>query len=211
MTLREKAAIVSAVLVIVGTIWYIYLALSGKKVKPVLAAWIVNSVATILSFATYWTAPKHSFVSNAYNATSILTINAILVASLILMRREKKGLSFSPFQIKCLWCSALITIIWVVLVWGFHGTGTVPNVLMQVMMLIGYFVIAERLWRATANTESLFTWWCIVLASLAGMVTAAMSHDWLASLFAGRTLFGSFTLVLLMHRAEYRSRLALAR
>lgn len=163
MTLREKAAIVSAVLVIVGTIWYIYLALSGKKVKPVLAAWIVNSVATILSFATYWTAPKHSFVSNAYNATSILTINAILVAAVILMRREKKGLSFSPFQIKCLWCSALITIFWIVLVWGFRGTGIVPNILMQVMMLIGYFVIAERLWRAPANTESLFAWWCIVL------------------------------------------------
>src|SRR5438045_1357725 len=115
MTLREKAAIVSSVLVIVGTIWYIYLALSGKKVKPVLAAWIVNSVATILSFATYWTAPKHSFVSNAYNATSILTINAILVASLILMRREKKGLGFSPFQIKCLWSSVLIAIFWIAL------------------------------------------------------------------------------------------------
>ena len=211
MTIREQTAVLSATTVVVGSVWYIYLALVSKKVKPVLAAWIVNGVETILSFATYWTAPKHSFVSNAYNATSILTINAILVAAVILMRREKKGLSFSPFQIKCLWCSALITIFWVVLVWGFRGTGIVPNILMQVMMLIGYFVIAERLWRATANTESLFAWWCIVLASLAGMVTAAMSHDWLASLFAGRTLFGSFILVLLMHRAEYRSRLALAR
>jgi hypothetical protein len=204
MTLRENSAIVSAVLVIVGTIWYIYLALTGKKVKPVLAAWIMNSVATILSFATYWTAPKHSFVSNAYNATSILTINATLVSTLILMRREKKGLSFSPFQIKCLLGSSLIAAFWVVLVWGFHGTGIVPNILTQVMMLIGYFVIAERLWRATVNTESLFTWWCIVLASLAGMVTAAMSHDWLASLFASRTFVGSFILVLLMHRAELR-------
>lgn len=204
MTLREKAAIVSAVLVIVGTIWYIYLTLSGKKVKPVLAAWIVNSVATILSFATYWTAPKHSFVSNAYNATSILTINAILVATLIVMRQEKKSLNFSPFQIKCLCGSGMIAIFWVVLVWGFHGTGIVPNILTQVMMLIGYFVIAERLWRATANTESLFAWWCIVSASLAGMVTAAMSHDWLASLFASRTFVGSLILVLLMHRAENR-------
>ncbi len=205
MTLREISAIVSSFLVIVGTIWYIYLALSGKKVKPVLAAWIVNSVATILSFATYWTAPKHSFVSNAYNATSILTINAILVAALILMRREKKGLSFSTFQIKCLWCSVLITIFWVVLVWGFHGTGIVPNILMQVMMLIGYFVIIEKLWRATTNTESLFTWWCIVLASLAGMITADMSHDWLASIFAGRTFIGSLAIVALAHRAERRS------
>lgn len=206
MTLREKAAVVSAVLVIVGTIWYIYLALSGKKVKPVLAAWIVNSVATILSFATYWTAPKHSFVSNAYNFTSMFTINAILFASLILMRREKKGLSFSPFQTKCLWGSALIAILWVVLVWGFRGTGIVPNILMQIMMLIGYFVIGERILTSGKNTESLISWWCIVSASLAGMVTAAMSNDWLASLFAGRTFFGSLVLVLLMHRLERRSK-----
>lgn len=207
MTLRENAAIVSTVLVIVGTIWYIYLALSGKKVKPVLAAWIVNSVATTLSFATYWTAPRHSFVSNVYNATSVLAVNAILVAALILVRREKKGLSFNLFQIRCLWGSALIAAFWVVLVWGFNGTGIVPNILMQVMMLIGYFVIAERLWRATTNTESLFTWWCIVFASLAGMITASMSRDWLASLFASRTFLGSFILVVLMHRAERRAKL----
>jgi hypothetical protein len=206
MTLREKAAVMSAVLVIVGTIWYIFLALYGKKVKPVLAAWIVNSVATILSFATYWTAPKHSLVSNAYNLTSIFTINAILITAIVVMRREKKRLSFSPFQIKCLWCSALITILWIVLVWGFNGTGIIPNILTQVMMLIGYFVIAERLVRTATNTESLFAWWCIVLASLAGMVTAAISNDWLASLFAGRTLVGSLILVLIMHWAERKSR-----
>lgn len=207
MTLRENAAVVSAVLVIIGTVWYIYLALAGKKVKPILAAWIVNSVATILSFATYWTAPKHSLVANAYNLTSIVTINSILVTSLILMIKEKKVLVFSSFQIKCLASSALIATFWVVLVWGFHGTGIIPNILTQIMMLIGYFVIAERLWRATVNTESLFAWWCIVLASLAGMVTAAMSHDWLASLFASRTFLGSFILVLLMHRAECREKL----
>ncbi|MES3031094.1 MAG: hypothetical protein V4697_01625 [Patescibacteria group bacterium] len=211
MTLREKAALVSAVLVIVGTIWYIYLALSGKKMKPVLAAWIVNSVATMLSFATYWTAPKHSFVSNAYNATSILTINAILITSLILMRREKKGLSFSSFQKGCLWFSLSITIFWVVLVWGFHCTGIIPNVLTQGMRLIAYYVIAEKLWKATTNTESLFGWWCIVAASLAGTIAAAVSHDWLASLFALSTMIGSLILVLLAHRVEYRSKLAFVR
>lgn len=207
MTLREKAAILSAVLVIVGTVWYLFLALSGKKVRLVLPAWIVNSVATTLSFATYWTAPNHSLVSNSYNATSILTVNAILVAAIITTRRGKQGFGFSLFQARCLQFSALITILWVVLVWGFQGTGVVPNILMQIMMLVGYFVIAERLWRATTNTESLFAWWCIVLASLAGMVTAMISRDWLASLFAGRTLFGSSILVILMYRVEYRYKL----
>ena len=207
MTLREQTAVMSSVLVIVGTLWYIYLALRGEKVKPVLAAWIVNSVAAILSFATYWTAPKHSFVSNAYNATSILTINSIMVAAVIVMRRDKKGLNFSPFQIKCLRGSAAIAIFWIVLVWGFHGTGIIPNILTQFMMLIGYFVIGERLWRATKNTESLISWWCIVAASFAGMITAALSRDWLASIFASRTFLGSLVLVLIMHRAEHRSKM----
>lgn len=161
MTLREKTAIVSAILVIVGTIWYIFLALTGRKVRLVLAAWLVNSVATTLSFATYWTAPRHSLVSNAYNATSVLTITSIFVTALIIARREKKGFNFSPFQKKCLVASGLITVLWVVMVFGFKGTGVIPNILMQVIMLVGYFVIAERLWRATVNTESLFVWWCV--------------------------------------------------
>lgn len=206
MTLREQTAIVSTILVIVGTVWYIFLALTGRKVRLVLAAWLVNSVATTLSFATYWTAPRHNLVSNAYNATSVLTITSIFVTALIIARREKKGFNFSPFQKKCLVASGLITILWIVLVFGFKGTGVIPNILMQVMMLVGYFVIAERLWRATVNTESLFVWWCIVLASLAGMITAMMSSDWLASVFAGRTLFGSFVLVLLMHRLEWKAK-----
>jgi hypothetical protein len=195
-------------IVVIGTTWYITLALRGIKVKPVHAAWIVNSAATILSFLTYLTAPKHSIVSNAYNAASVLTINSILVTSIILARREKKGLHFSPFQKKCLKGSLLIAIFWIVLVWGFHGTGIIPNLMTQVMMVIGYIMIGERLWGATENTESLFGWWCTVLSSSAGLVTAIISADWLASIFAGRTFIGSLILVSLMHCAERRSRLA---
>jgi len=208
MTLREKTAILSATLVVVGTIWYIYLALTGKKVKPILAAWIVNSVATMLSFATYWTAPTHSIVSNAYNLTSILTINAILVTTIIVTVREKKGLGFKPFHVKCLLSALMITLLWIVLVWGFERTGIVPNILTQALRLIAYWVMGERLWKAERNTESLFAWWCIVLASGAGIIPAAISRDWLAVLFSGLTLVGSLALVILMHKVERRGRLA---
>jgi len=41
MTAREFSALISAVLITVGTIWYIVAALKGTKVKPVLASWII--------------------------------------------------------------------------------------------------------------------------------------------------------------------------
>lgn len=202
MTLREYSAMLSAITVIVGTVWYIYLALRGKKVKLVLAAWIINGLATALSFLTYMTAPKHSIISNAYNFTSVLTINSILVTAIVVMRREKSKLSFNQFQKWCLGATAFITILWIVMVWGLGQSGAVPNILLQIMMTIGYVVIGQRLWNATSNTESLFAWWCIVVASSAGLTTALISYDLLASVFSGRTLLGSLAIVLLSHRSE---------
>jgi hypothetical protein len=193
--------------VIVGTVWYLYLALNEIKVKPVLASWIVLSGTMTLSFATYWTTPGHSLVNNACNAISIVSVGSILVAALWLNSKHGKGVSFSGFQKGCLYVSGVIVMIWAVLVWGFKGTGVIPNILTQVLMLIGYFVTAEKLWHAKSNSESLFLWWCILFAGFAALYTGIVSHDYLATIYAGRTIFGTAILIWLMYRAERRSHL----
>jgi hypothetical protein len=192
--------------VIVGTIWYVYLALNEIKVKPVLASWIVLSGTMTLSFATYWTTPNHSLVSNACNAISVFSVGSILITALWLNFKQGKGVSFSNFQKGCLWVSFAITILWAVLVWGLKGTGVIPNILTQVLMLIGYLVTAEKLWHAKSNSESLFTWWCILLAGVSALYTGIVSHDNLAILYAARTTFGTVILVWLMYRAERKVR-----
>jgi hypothetical protein len=202
MTPRELSALVSTILVIVGTAWYIRLILKGEKVKPVIATWIVLTGTMALSFATYWTTPNHSLVSNACNAISVLSTSAILIATICMERGNR--ISFTKFQKICLWVSLAITTFWVVLVWGFKGTGIIPNILTQVLMLIGYLVTAEKLWFAKKNTESIFTWWCILLAGAVALYTGIVSHDSLVILYAGRTTFGTVVLVWLMYRVELK-------
>lgn len=208
MTPREFSALVSTILVILGTYWYVRLALRGEKVKPVLATWIVLSGTMTLSFATYWTTPGHSIVSNACNAISVLTTGSILIVAVWLTMKEGKGVSFSKFQKGCLWLSLAIAAFWATLVWGFKGTGIIPNIMTQVLMLIGYLVTCEKLWHAKKNSESLFTWWCILLAGMTALYTGVVSNDNLAILYAARTILGTAAVVWLMHRAERKAWLA---
>ena len=204
--MREWSAVISAVLVTVGTVWYILVALRGTKVKPVLASWIVLGSTMTLSFATYWTSPKHSLVSNACNAAGVLSTLSILVLAIWLSWKKGGPVSFSRFQKWCLVVSGLIAAFWVVLVWGLGGSGIVPNILTQVLMIVGYLVTAEKLWSAPKNTESFFTWYCLMVASAIALYTATVSSDELAMLYSVRALVASATLVVLMHRIERKNR-----
>ncbi len=205
MTTREYSALISMILVIVGTCWYIHLIVINEKVSPVIGSWIINCGATLLSLFTYLTTPKHSLVSNATNTISVVTISSILAFAWWYGSKRGKKVTFNPFQKWSLFCSLMIALLWIVIVWGYHRTGILPNILTQVMMLVGYAVTAERLLHAEKNTESLFTWWCILAASLVGLITGILSDDMLAILFTSRTFIGTAVLVTLMHRLERRS------
>lgn len=207
MTLRELSALTSAVFIIVGAIWYIYVAIRGDKVKPVLASWIIIAGTMTLSFATYWTSPRHNLVSNAANATSVIATLSILITVFWISVHSGKAIKFSIFQKWCLVVSGLIALFWVTLVWVFHGTGIVPNILTQILMFVGYLVTAEKLWRSTKNTESLFTWSSIMLGCAIGLYTAIVSGDDLAIIYAGRATVTSATIVWLMYRIERKNRL----
>lgn len=208
MTLRELSSLASATLVIVGGIWYIYAALRGDKVKPVLASWIILGGTMTLSFATYWTSPRHSLISNGCNAGSVITCLSILATAFWIHLRNGDALCFSGFQKWCLIVSGLIASFWVVLVWGFHGTGIVPNILTQVLMIVGYVVTAKKLWRATKNTESFFTWTCITVGCAIAIYTGIVSPDApdaLVILYGARATISSATIVWLMYRIERKS------
>lgn len=209
LTLREYSALASTVLITFGTIWYMVAAVKGPKVVPVLASWIVLCGTMTLSFATYWTSPRHNIVSNACNAISVLSTWGNLGAAIWVHVRKNRGqLRFSEFQKWCLGISGLIACFWIILVWGLKGTGLVPNILTQILMIVGYLVTAEKLWSATKNTESIVCWTCIMLGSTIALYTGIVSSDGLATLYAGRAAIASATLVWLMYRIERRSLIA---
>lgn len=204
LTPREYSALASTVLIAIGTAWYIYQTVYGSKVKPVLASWIVLAGTMTLSYATYWTTPKPSLVANACNGVSVLSTIGALGAAYWYSKRAGKSVQFSPFQVRCLQAAAIIATLWIILVWGLSKSGLMPNVLTQVLMIVGYLVTAEKLWHAKENTESVLTWSAIALASGIAIYTAWVSADPLAGLYSVRAFVAATTIVLLMWRIELR-------
>lgn len=206
MTLREISAITSSFLIIAGAVWYIYFAIRGNKVKPVLASWIIITGTMTLSFATYWTSPNHNIINNSANAASLIATLSILIALLFLRMCNRDAVKFSKFQRWSLFVSGIIALFWVVLVWVFHGTGIIPNILTQVLMIVGYVVTVQKLWSSTKNTESMVLWSCIALGCGVSLYNAIASRDSLAILYALRSTFSSATIVWLMCRIELKNR-----
>ncbi len=180
MDLKLIVGSISTAIMVFGTAWYIWQAILDEKVKPVLASWIILGTTLTLSFVTYWTTRKHSLMGNigglasAGSAVSILTVLAILNV------RRGKRLSFNPFQKVCLTISALIAILWIVIVWGLGRTGDIPFWMTQALMVIGYTVTAQKFLRAERNSESLMTWGCISLSSAFAFYPSFAEHQVLA-------------------------------
>ena len=182
MTAIEISALVSTILVVAGTVWYVGLGIKKIKVQPVLASWIVICGTMSLSFFTYLTSPNASVIKGACNGISVLSTLAILCLSIWMTKQKGEKLNFNPFQKFSLWTALGITILWIVLI-SMKGTGIVPNILTQVLMLIGYAVTCQRVWYAEKNTESLFCWWCVALAAAVALYTGIVSNDKLVILY----------------------------
>lgn len=147
-----------------------------------------------------------SIVSNACNAASAVSAMAILVVIWVLQVRRREPLCFSQIQIWFLAGALGIAILWLVLVFGLSRTGIVPNVLVQTLMIIGYFFTVQKLWTAEKNTESLILWSSIAISAAFAIYTSLASNDWLALLYAIRSVVCAGGVVWLMCRIEMANR-----
>lgn len=203
MTLREIFALASAAVMTVGTVWYIVLiSKKNENVKPVLAAWIVMASTLNLSFATYWTSPKHNLISNAGNAAAAISSFSILAVIVWLQIKHSVKLVFSSFQKWCLGIAGAIAALWVIVVWGLGGTGVIPNMLTQMLMLVGYVATGERLLKSEKNTEPFFFWICIFISGVFALFVAVKSIDPLAYVYAVRATVTTAILLVLMYIAD---------
>jgi len=209
MTLREISALVSSSVMMIGTFWYIYLVIKGDdRVKPILATWIILASTMTLGMATYWTSPKHSLIGNIGNATGVVSTISILSVIVCVSLNRGIKLAFSEFQKWCLKVAGFIALLWIVLVWGFGGTGVIPNILTQILMLVGYVATGERLMRADRNTEPFFFWTCIMLSGAFAIYVAVKSIDPLAYIYAVRATVTTSILLILMYLANRKSKMA---
>lgn len=205
MKTQEFSAILSGIIITIGLFWYIRLVMRGK-IGTVVASWIVSTVATTLSFVTYYTSPKANWLGGFLNATSAIAVGGTLIAVYARGKTEGQRVCFNPFQKKCLIASTLITILWIVMVWGMGGTGVIPNLLTQVLLIISYSMLIAKFWKADHNTESLVTWWCVLISSIIALYTAYAKSDALAFVYATRSTVMCGILIFALHRLERKNR-----
>lgn len=202
MEIYEVTAVASAIVIITGLIWYIWL-VANKEIDTVVASWIVSTTALALSLVTYFTSPKANVIGGTLNAASVCAVGGTLIAVYLRSKIDGQKLVFLPFHINCLKFSAFITFLWVVMV-SVGGTGTIPNWLTQAMLVISYGMLIKKFWNAEKNTESLFTWWCVLVSSVIGLYTAHAKHDPLAMIYAIRSTVMCGILIYALHRISWR-------
>ena len=205
MKTYEISAITSAIVIMGGLFWYIGLVVAGR-IQTVVASWIVSTTALLLSLVTYFSSPNANWLGGTLNAASAFVVFCTLIAVYIRSRMEGVPVRFTPFQVKCLIASAGITVLWIVIKWGLKGTGVIPNVLTQVLLIISYTMLIVKFWGAQKNTESLITWWCVLISSVIGIYTAYLKTDSLAYLYAIRSTVMCAILVYALHRLNWKNR-----
>jgi hypothetical protein len=204
---RELYALLSAAIMLAGTGWYAYLVWTNK-VETVIASWILGFSTLSISYATYWTSPKHSLYGNIANASAI--IGAAFVLCILFFRTYKgRKIEFNLFQKKCLKLSGWLLAAWLTIL-AFGGTGTVPNLLAQALMLLSYAMLYQKLWHASENKESFGLWGGICVSSLVGLKPALESGEWQSVLYCTLASLRSAAVVVLMCRLVLRKKLQAA-
>lgn len=191
-----------------GTLWYIWLVMRGR-IEPLLTSWIIFATTMSIGFWSYWNSPVHSFKGNIGNLTGVGSTVPILLAVVITQTlRKNLRVKFNPFQTKCLLMAGGILCLWFALRFmiGNATAAAVSNVLTQILMVVGYVALAERLYNATKNTESLFTWIAITLASLFSMIPAIENSDKLGCIYGIRATITSLITVGLILRLLRRTK-----
>lgn len=190
--MKKIFAFMTIVLMAGTNIWYVYLIICGK-VHPTFMTWVIFCIAVLLSFATYWSSEKHSFLDNICNTVDLISV-VVITASIIFFGKNIR-FNINTFEVICILLSLIILFFWRMT--KKHETS---NMFLQVVMSIAYFPMFYQLWTSSKSSESLATWSILWFASIFGVLTGIFGKDKLAVIYSGRSLLMISILILLIFR-----------
>ncbi|MBC7170052.1 hypothetical protein H5T54_03860 [Candidatus Bipolaricaulota bacterium] len=173
---------------------YCWLVRRGR-ISPALAMWVFFTVATVGSLLTYLGEGRYSPLDNILNTADILLVGTVAVWIALYGDRSTR---FTRFDLGC-----LVAVTAIVIAWAVTREHAVAHSAIQAILVIAYFPVVRRLWRAERNTES-FTMWIGLLVAPAFSLLS--SQGVLATVYAVRAIVCTGLLLLLMLRAERRAR-----
>ncbi len=169
--------------------------LRKRAISPALAMWVFFTIATVGSLVTYLGEGSFTPMDNILNTADIGLVISVTVFIAVYGDRSTR---FSRFDYGC-----LAAVIAVVFAWLATRQHQVAHSSIQAIMVIAYFPVVRRLWRARRNTESFAMWIGLMLAPLFSLLS---SQGVLATVYAVRASVSSGLLLLLMIKAARTQR-----
>jgi hypothetical protein len=157
--------------------------------------WIFFSIAVGGSLATYLAEGDYGLLDNILNSSDLILV---VTVSLVIFVHGDQSTRFTKFDKGCLGAVLLIVVFWLL-----TQNHIAAHLSIQAIMVIAYFPVIKRLWTSDENTESFAAWIGMMLAPAISLLS---SKGFLASVYSLRTIVCVLVLLLLMVRAELRTK-----
>jgi len=167
-----------------------------KQISPALSTWLIFLTGVLLSFATYIVAEDKDFQSGILNTADVFTVS-IIVFSIVIFGNI--SVTFKTFEKKYLIGASGIILFWVL-----SKNSFTSNLLVQIIMVIGYFPTIQNLIKEKRNTESFSAWILVLLAGIIALYPAINGGNLLAVIYASRNISMAGILLGLMFFYHYR-------
>ena len=165
------------------------------RISPALAMWVFFTIAVVGSLLTYLADGAFGLLDNILNTADLILVSGVAIAIAVWGNRSSR---FNRFDLGCLGAVVVILV-----VWAFTRQHTAAHSAIQLILVIAYFPVIKRIWQADRNTESFVMWVGLMLAPVFSLLS---SKGTLATVYAVRAIVCTGGLMLLMLRAEWRSR-----
>jgi len=190
MKLDVMAAIVAVILTFAAGAWYCFQIASGA-VTPSLATWLIFGVATMISLWSYLKTPrKDELIANIGNKLDpIMTL--VIIAFILLSPKSDKGLY--AFDYACMAFSVVVLVLWAV-----SGSALLANILIQLIIVAGYFPTCYKMIHEGKNTESFVMWGANFVIALLFLGSQFRIRDRLGILYSARGAVSIAIILLIM-------------
>lgn len=179
--MKKATAFIAASLMAIFAVRYCYLIAIGET-KPVLATWLMFSLATTAGMWTYLrTDYQKDWVTNIANTVDVFVTLSIMFFLLFFGRGIRYD--FTPLEAVC-----ITAVLLVLLYWKISHRANIANVAVNTILVVGYFPTVISLWVSNENTESFSAWVIVLVSNFAALYNPIRERDWLALLYATRSV-----------------------
>ncbi len=195
--MKNLAATLVTLIMVSFALCYAYQVFRGR-VRPALSTWLIMLAGTSLSLITYLFASGGDIKSGILNLADVLAV-IIIVASTLLWSKTK--VKFRSFEKWYLAGAAGITLFWV-----YSKEPFISNLLVQLLIWIGYFPTIQKLIIEKVNTESFPAWGIALSAGIIAIYPAVLTGNILSLIYVLRTIIMISIIFSLMYYYERREK-----